>query len=108
MPPTSSPCCRIWSRSQGRDSAGLGQGLDALDRALSRATLAQTGRQQLRALDDVRARLNTERVGITAQLDHRDANMASAITNMSQATCLPSRFAAFGRNGSVSLMDYLK
>jgi flagellar hook-associated protein 3 FlgL len=93
------------------DSAGLGQGLDALDRALSRATLAQTQvGSSFNALDDVRGRLSTERVGITAELTTtEDANMASAITNMSQAdTAYRAALAAFGRIGSVSLMDYLK
>jgi len=93
------------------DNIGLGQGLDALDRALSRTTLAQTQvGSSFVALDDVRARLNTERVGITAQLSNtEDVNMASAITNMSQAdTAYRAALAAFGRIGSVSLMDYLK
>ncbi|MEP7305632.1 MAG: flagellin [Acidobacteriota bacterium] len=93
------------------DNVGLGQGLDALERALSRTTLAQTQvGSSFAALDDVRARLNTERVGITAQLSiTEDANMASAITNMSQAdTAYRAALAAFGRIGSVSLMDYLK
>jgi len=93
------------------DNVGLGQGLDALDRALSRTSLAQTQvGSSFVALDDVRARLSTERVGITAQLSTtEDVNMASAITNMSQAdTAYRAALAAFGRIGSVSLMDYLK
>jgi flagellar hook-associated protein 3 FlgL len=93
------------------DSVAIGQGMAALDHALDRATQAQTGvGNSFAALDDVRARLSTERLNVTAQLSStEDANMASAITNMSQAeTSYRAALAAFGRIGGFSLMDYLK
>ena len=93
------------------DSVGVGQGLDALDRALSRTTLAQTQvGNTFASLDDVRAMLSTQRLDTTARLSTtEDVNMASAITNMSQAeTAYKAALATFGRIGSFSLMDYLK
>ena len=99
-------------RQGRRQRRTLGPGLDALDRALSRATLAQTqvGTQLQRARRRAGRSISTERLGINAQLSAtEDANMASAITNMSQAdTAYRAALAAFGRIGSVSLMDYLK
>jgi flagellar hook-associated protein 3 FlgL len=93
------------------DNAGIGVGLDALGRALDRASMMQTKvGTGFVALDDVRARLSTERLGVNADLSStQGANMAAAITNMTQAdTAYRAALAAFGRIGSVSLMDYLK
>ena len=93
------------------NSTDLGQGLDALGRALDRASLAQTQvGTTFGLLDDARARISTERLGLNAELSTtEDADMASAITNMTQAdTSYRAALAAFGRIGSVSLMDYLK
>lgn len=93
------------------DSVGTNQGLDALGRALDRATLAQTQvGTSLRALDDARARLSAEQLDTSAHLSKTvDANMASAITQMSQAdTAYRAALAAFGKIGALSLMDYVK
>jgi flagellar hook-associated protein 3 FlgL len=93
------------------DSVGLSQGLDALGRALDRATLAQTQvGTGLSTLDDARARLGTQQLNTTADLSKtEDANMASAITQMSQAdTAYRAALGAFSKIGTVSLMDYLK
>jgi flagellar hook-associated protein 3 FlgL len=93
------------------DSAGLAQGLDALGRALDRTTLAQTQvGSGLRALDDARARLSAQDLATSAQLAKtEDANMASAITQMSQAdTAYRAALGAFSKIGTISLMDYLR
>jgi flagellar hook-associated protein 3 FlgL len=93
------------------DAAGIDQGLAALGRALDRATLAQSQvGTSLNAADDARARLSTERLDTSTQLSKtEDANMASAITQMSQAeTAYRAALGAFSRVGSLSLMDYLK
>ena len=93
------------------DSVGLSQGLDAIGRALDRATLAQTQvGTSLSALDDARARLSTQGLNTNAQLSKtEDANMASAITQMSEAdTAYRAALGAFSKIGTVSLMDYLK
>lgn len=97
--------------AQAGNSTGIGQGLDALGRALDRATLAQTQvGTSLAALDDGRARLGTTRLATSAELSKtEDANMASAITKMSQAdTAYRAALGAFSKVGSVSLMDYLR
>jgi len=93
------------------NTGGLSQGLDALGRALDRATLAQTQvGTSLNALDDARARLSDQQLNTSTQLAKtEDANMASAITQMSQAdTAYRAALGAFSRIGTVSLMDYLK
>jgi flagellar hook-associated protein 3 FlgL len=93
------------------NNTAIGLGLDALDRAFNRATLAQTQvGTSFAALDDVRATLSTERLNVSNQLSTtEDANIASAITAMTQAdTAYRAALAAFARIGNVSLMDYLK
>jgi len=93
------------------NNTAIGLGLDALDRAFNRATLAQTQvGTSFAALDDVRATLSTERLDVSNQLSTtEDANIASAITTMTQAdTAYRAALAAFARIGNVSLMDYLK
>ena len=93
------------------DAVGIGLGMAGLDRATDRATLAQTQvGTNLNALDDARARLSAQRLDVGAQLSKtEDANMASAITQMSQAdTAYRAALGAFSKVGSVSLMDYLR
>jgi flagellar hook-associated protein 3 FlgL len=97
--------------AQSGDSVGLQAGLDSLDQAFTRATAAQTQvGNNLAAMDDVRLQLTTDRFNVTQRLSAtEDANMASAVTAMSQAdTSYRAALAAFGRIGSISLMDYLK
>ena len=93
------------------DNAGIGQGMADLDRAIDRATFVQTQiGTNLSALDDARMRLRASRLDVAAQLSRtEDADMASAITEMSQAdTAYRAALGAFSRVGSVSLMDYLR
>ncbi len=93
------------------NAAGMTQGVDALSRAFDRATLAQTQvGTGLNTLDDARARLSTQQLDTITQLSKtEDANMASAITQMSTAdTAYRAALGAFSRIGSVSLMDYLR
>jgi flagellar hook-associated protein 3 FlgL len=93
------------------DNAGIGQGLDALGRAFDRATSAQTqAGTGLKALDDARAQLSRLRLDTSTQISKlEDVNMASAITQMTEAdTSYRAALAALGKIASVSLMDYLK
>jgi flagellar hook-associated protein 3 FlgL len=93
------------------DAVGMSQGLDALGRALDRTTLAQSQvGASLKTLDDARARLNAQQLDTKALLSTtEDANMASAITQMSQAdTAYRAALGAFSKVGSASLMDYLR
>jgi flagellar hook-associated protein 3 FlgL len=93
------------------DSDGLAQGLAGLGRAFDRATLAQTQvGTGLNALNDARAGLGTDRVNVTAQLSNtEEVNMAQAITRMTQAdTAYRAALGAFGKIGSMSLMDFLR
>lgn len=89
----------------------IATGMAGLERAATRATLMQTQvGTNLNALDDARARLSAVRLDVTAQLSKtEDANMASAITQMSQAdTAYRAALGAFSKVGTVSLMDYLR
>jgi len=93
------------------DDAGIGQGIDALGRALDRATFAQTQvGTGLKALDDARAQLSRLRIDTASRISKiEDVNMASAISQMTQAdTSYRAALAAFSKIGSLSLMDYLK
>lgn len=93
------------------DAVGMSTGLDALGRALDRTTLAQSQvGASLKTLDDARAALSAQQLDTKALLSKtEDANMASAITQMSQAdTAYRAALGAFSKVGSVSLMDYLK
>jgi flagellar hook-associated protein 3 FlgL len=102
---------KLVADTKAGNSVAIGQGIDALGRALDRATLAQTQvGTTFGVLDDARARISTERLGVNQEITTtEDADMASAITNMTQAdTAYRAALAAFGRIGSVSLMDYLR
>jgi len=93
------------------DSNGIGQGLDALGRAFDRATLAQTQVGiSLNGIEATRAQLTAARLDVASRISKaRDANMAEAISAMSQdETAYRAALAAFSRIGSLSLMDYLK
>ena len=93
------------------NAAGMSTGLDALGRALDRTTLVQSQvGASLKTLDDARARLSAQQLDTKALLSKtEDANMASAITQMSQAdTAYRAALGAFSKVASVSLMDYLR
>ena len=93
------------------DSTGMSNGLDALGRMLDRATHAQSQvGAALSTLEDAKSKLTQDRLNITTQLSGtEDADMAAAITTMSQSeTAYKAALGALGRIGSVSLMDYLR
>jgi flagellar hook-associated protein 3 FlgL len=92
------------------DNAGIGQGLDALGRALDRATLAQTQvGTSLHGLDDTRAELGRARLDTAGRLSKtEDVDLASAIAQMTEnETAYRAALAAFSKIGNRSLMDYL-
>ncbi len=93
------------------DETGMEQGLDALGRALDRATLAQTRvGAGLRSLDDTRAELGRTRLDAGSRLSKTEnVDLASAIAQMTESdTAYRASLAAFGKIGTVSLMDYLR
>ena len=93
------------------DETGMGQGLDALGRALDRATLAQTRvGAGLRTLDDTRAELGQTKLDAGARLSkNENVDLAAAIAQMTESdTAYRAALAAFGKMGTVSLMDYLR
>jgi flagellar hook-associated protein 3 FlgL len=93
------------------DNAGIGVGLDALERALNRATSVQTQiGTGLNALDDARARLSVARLDTSRRLSKtEDADMTVAITQMTEAeTAYRAALGAFSRIANMSLMDYLR
>jgi flagellar hook-associated protein 3 FlgL len=93
------------------DNNGIGQGIDALGRAMNRATQAQTTvGVSLQSLDEQRSRLSVVNLDTKARLSRdQDANMAEAITAMNQAeTSYRAALGAFATNGKLSLLDYLR
>ena len=93
------------------DNPAIGQGLDALGRALARAIQAQTQvGTSLNALDAARTQLGREHIDTASRISKlRDANMASAISEMTESdTSYRAALAAFSKIGSVSLLDYLR
>jgi flagellar hook-associated protein 3 FlgL len=96
---------------QNGDGTGILAGIDALGRAFDRATLTQTRvGTSARAIDDDKIRLSTSRLQAVARLSkNEDANMAEAITKMTQAdTSYRAALGAFATIGKQSLMDYLQ
>ena len=93
------------------DDAGIGQGMDALQRMFDRVSIVQ-GRvgADLRLLDEQKLRLDVMKRASAARLSKlENANMAEAITSLQQADA--SYRAALGAVGAVtriSLMDYLR
>lgn len=93
------------------DDTGIGQGLDALGRALDRASLAQTRVGiSLGSLDDTRALIGQTTLDAQARLSKvENVDMAAAISQMTESdTSYRAALAAFGKIGTTSLMDYLK
>ena len=97
--------------AQAGDEAGLAAGVDALNRAFSRATTAQTrvGLDE-NTLADGTDHLSTLRMAATTQLSNdQDANLADAITKMNQAQiAYQSALGAVSTASKTSLLDYLR
>lgn len=93
------------------DQAGMVDGLGALDRAFQRATRAQ-GRLGAddRGVADAVTQLNRLRLASESRRSaSEDANMAEAITRLSEAdTAYRAALAAVSREERQSLLDYLK
>ncbi len=96
---------------QAGDSAGIGQGLDALGRGLTRATVAQTVvGTALNTIDAASTQLASARQDATSRVSKlQDADMAVAITDMTRAqNAYSAALGAFATVGKLSLMDYLR
>jgi flagellar hook-associated protein 3 FlgL len=94
-----------------RDSVGMSQGLAALKRAFDRATVAQTAvGNALNTIDSATTQRVTARNDAAARLSKvQDADMASAITEMTSAqNAYSAALGAFATVNKLSLMDYLK
>ncbi|MFI5179430.1 MAG: hypothetical protein ACHQO8_12745 [Vicinamibacterales bacterium] len=93
------------------DNAAIATGIDALNRAFSRAVQAQSqvGTDEA-ALADIATSLTGRRTAATARLsDDQDANLADAITKMSQAqAAYQAALGAVSTANKPSLLDYLK
>jgi flagellar hook-associated protein 3 FlgL len=92
------------------DGAGMDAAMAALGRAFDRATTAQSqvGASQ-RAIETQQARLSDlKRASVARASSLEDANMADAITRMTQAdTAYRAALGAIGAKGRQTLMDYL-
>lgn len=93
------------------DNDAIATGMAALDRAFGRAVRAQSqiGASE-RVLDDERLRVEALRQASAARLSKAlDANMAEAITRMTQAeTAYRAALGAVSQTARLSLMDYLQ
>jgi flagellar hook-associated protein 3 FlgL len=92
------------------DGAGMDAAMAAFARAFERATTAQSGvGASQRAVEIQQARVDDLRQASTARASTlEDANMAEAITRMTQAdTAYRTALAAIGTKGRQTLMDYL-
>lgn len=92
------------------DNTAIGNGIDALQRAMTRTTSAQSmvGVDE-NTLSDAQTRIATLRQAASDQLSKAsDANLADAITRMVQAdTTYKAALGAVGATEKVSLLDYL-
>lgn len=93
------------------DQAGMTSGMALLDRAFARATAAQ-GRVgiDLRGIEDEQSTLAAVRLATKTRVAvDEEANVAAAITEMSQAdTAYKSALGAVSAASRVSLIDYLR
>jgi flagellar hook-associated protein 3 FlgL len=96
---------------RGNDQAGIGAGLEGLERAFDRAVALQGAvGMDLANLDDERARLATLRRASVARVSHdEDVNLPEAISRMSRAdAAYQAALAAIGTRSRLSLLDYLR
>lgn len=93
------------------DDAGMSTGLDALNRAFDRANQAQ-GRlgADESSIADTQIRLTARRTAVDGRRSKlEDANMAEALTRMSQAeTAYKAALGAVSSVEKLSLLDYLR
>jgi flagellar hook-associated protein 3 FlgL len=93
------------------DDAGIQTGLEQLERAFDRAVGFQSSiGTQLAGLDDQRSRLSELKQASTALVSKdEDANMAEAVSRMTQAeTAYRTALAAIGNQSRLTLLDYLR
>jgi flagellar hook-associated protein 3 FlgL len=92
------------------NSAAIGTGIDALGRAFTRAVQAQSqiGSDEA-SVADGQSRLSTLRLAAMTRLSKdQDANLANAMTDMSQAqTAYEAALGAVGTASRRSLLDYI-
>lgn len=96
---------------QAGDQAGMSSGMDALDRAFTRATGAQSlVGTDLRSIEDGQASLASFRLASKKRVSaDEDTNAADAITEMSRAdTAYRAALSAVGASSKLSLIDYLR
>lgn len=96
---------------QASDSAGIQTGLQALERAFDRVVNAQSRvGVDLQTIDTARAGLEGQRRASAERLSHaRDANLAEAITGMTESeTAYRAALGATANVTRLSLMDFLK
>jgi flagellar hook-associated protein 3 FlgL len=95
---------------QAGDNTAIGTGIDALGRAFNRVAAAQShvGLDE-NSLSDGEERLAVLRLASATRLSKdQDANMADALTKMSQAqTVYQAALGAVGNASKLSLLDYL-
>jgi flagellar hook-associated protein 3 FlgL len=93
------------------DAAGMAAGMTALQSAFGRATQAQDrlGTDE-NSVTNATARLTTLSLATdTRRSQDEDANMATAVANMSQAqTSLQAALAAVGQSSQLNLFDFLR
>jgi flagellar hook-associated protein 3 FlgL len=93
------------------DDAGVAAGMEALERAMGRATRAQghLGADE-RGIADAVSQLSALRLASETRRSHaEDANLAEAMTRLSQAdTAYRAVIAAVSREERLSLLDYLR
>ena len=90
---------------------GIQAGVDAISRTFDRATAAQAEvGNDLRVLEDGRARTANNKVGVTARLASvEDADLVQAAAALSQSeTAYRAALGSVATVGRISLMDYLK
>jgi flagellar hook-associated protein 3 FlgL len=95
---------------QAGDNAAIGVGVDALTRAFQRTVQAQSqvGLDEKTTSDEQEQLVSWRLAGVTRLAKDQDANMAEAITNMTQAQiAYQSALAAVGKTSKLSLLDYL-
>lgn len=93
------------------DMAGVDAGITGLDRAFDRTVLAQSAvGTRMAALESQKAQLQSLQIGSKSRISKaEDANMAEAISNLTQAqTAQQAALAAAATRARLSLMDYLK
>jgi len=93
------------------DDAGVAAGMQAVERAMARATRAQgTLGADERGIADAVSQLSALRLASeTRRSKAEDANLAEAITRLSEAdTAYRAVLAAVSREERMSLLDYLR